>query len=613
MTSDNKATSDNATSDNKATSEKVTTSDNTKKTPTNKQDLRLLMRLLPFIAPYKKMVLGAALALIITAGVSLAMGQGIRLLVDQGFNSSDPHLLNQAMLILAVITFLMAAGTFTRFYLVSWLGERVSNDVRLAVFNHLLTLDPYYFEVNRSGEINARLTTDTTLLQSIIGSSISMALRNSLTFVGGLVMMLITNPKLALIVLASVPLVIFPMILYGRRIRKLSRLSQDRVADIGTYAGEIVQNIKIVQSFTREAEETKAFGKEVEKAFNVAKKRILQRSILIVVAMTLVFTGLSSMIWVGAQDVASGLITSGELAAFIFYALMVAMAVATISEVYGELQRAAGATERLLELLSEVADISAPEAATPLPNGPLALSFDKVSFNYPSRPDQAALENISFNVVAGETVAIVGPSGAGKSTLFELLQRFYDPKSGDINVAGRNIKQLKPQDLRSHLGLVPQQPTLFSADVAHNIRYGDPSASQEKVEQAAQKAYADEFIAKLPEGYASYLGEQGVRLSGGQKQRIAIARAMLKDPSILLLDEATSALDANSEHKVQAALQELMHGRTTLIIAHRLATVMHADRIMLFNEGKLEAQGTHEELIASSDLYKRLSQLQFNH
>jgi ATP-binding cassette subfamily B protein len=613
MTSDNKATSDNATSDNKATSEKVTTSDNTKKTHTNKQDLRLLMRLLPFIAPYKKMVLGAALALIITAGVSLAMGQGIRLLVDQGFNSSDPHLLNQAMLILAVITFLMAAGTFTRFYLVSWLGERVSNDVRLAVFNHLLTLDPYYFEVNRSGEINARLTTDTTLLQSIIGSSISMALRNSLTFVGGLVMMLITNPKLALIVLASVPLVIFPMILYGRRIRKLSRLSQDRVADIGTYAGEIVQNIKIVQSFTREAEETKAFGKEVEKAFNVAKKRILQRSILIVVAMTLVFTGLSSMIWVGAQDVASGLITSGELAAFIFYALMVAMAVATISEVYGELQRAAGATERLLELLSEVADISAPEAATPLPNGPLALSFDKVSFNYPSRPDQAALENISFNVLAGETVAIVGPSGAGKSTLFELLQRFYDPKSGDINVAGRNIKQLKPQDLRSHLGLVPQQPTLFSADVAHNIRYGDPSASQEKVEQAAQKAYADEFIAKLPEGYASYLGEQGVRLSGGQKQRIAIARAMLKDPSILLLDEATSALDANSEHKVQAALQELMHGRTTLIIAHRLATVMHADRIMLFNEGKLEAQGTHEELIASSDLYKRLSQLQFNH
>ena len=589
------------------------TTDNSNKTPANKQDLRLLMRLLPFIRPYKKMVMGAALALIITACVSLALGQGIRLLVDQGFDSTDPSRLNQAMLVLAVITLLMAAGTFTRFYLVSWLGERVSNDVRLAVFNHLLTLDPYYFEMNRSGEINARLTTDTTLLQSIIGSSISMALRSSLTFVGGLVMMLITNPKLALIVLASVPLIIFPMIIYGRRVRKLSRQSQDRVADIGTYAGEIVQNIKIVQSFTHEAEETKAFGLEVEKAFNVAKKRILQRSILIVVAMTLVFTGLSSMIWVGAQDVASGHISSGELAAFIFYALMVAMAVATISEVYGELQRAAGATERLLELLAEQADISAPEGAVPLANGPLALSFDRVSFSYPSRPDQAALENISFNVSAGETVAIVGPSGAGKSTLFELLQRFYDPKNGNIKVSGHDIKQLKPQDLRSHLGLVPQQPTLFSADVTHNIRYGDPSATQAQVQQAAQKAYADEFIDRLPEGYSSYLGEQGVRLSGGQRQRIAIARAMLKNPSILLLDEATSALDANSEHKVQAALKELMDGRTTLIIAHRLATVMHADRIMVFNEGKLEAEGKHEDLIATSSLYKRLSELQFNH
>ena len=588
-------------------------SDQTSKTPKNKQDLRLLLRLLPFIAPYKSRVIGAALALIITAGVSLAMGQGIRLLIDQGFDSAEPSQLNQAMLVLAVITLLMALGTFTRFYLVSWLGERVSNDVRLAVFNHLLTLDPYYFEVNRSGEINARLTTDTTLLQSIIGSSISMALRNVLTFVGGLVMMLITNPKLALIVLASVPLIIFPMMLYGRRVRKLSRLSQDRVADIGTYAGEIVQNIKVVQSFTREKEETKAFGQEVEKAFNVAKKRILQRSILIVVAMTLVFTGLSSMIWVGAQDVANGHISSGELAAFVFYALLVAMAVATISEVYGELQRAAGATERLLELLAEEADIQAPKNPHQLNAGALALNFEKVSFSYPSRPDQIALDNISFNVAAGETVAIVGPSGAGKSTLFELLQRFYDPKNGTIEVAGNNIKQLKPQDLRSHLGLVPQQPTLFSADVAHNIRYGDPTATHEQVKQAAQKAYASDFIQRLPEGYSSYLGEQGVRLSGGQRQRIAIARAMLKNPSILLLDEATSALDANSEQQVQAALQSLMQGRTTLIIAHRLATIMHADRILVFNEGKLEAQGKHADLIISSPLYKSLSELQFNH
>ena len=590
-----------------------TSNDPTSTTQPDKKDLRLLMRLLPFITPYKKMVLGAAFALIITAGVSLALGQGIRLLIDQGFNSADPSQLNQAMMVLAVITFLMAAGTFTRFYLVSWLGERVSNDVRLAVFNHLLTLDPYYFEVNRSGEINARLTTDTTLLQSIIGSSISMALRSSLTFLGGLVMMLITNPKLALIVLSSVPLIIFPMILYGRKVRKLSRLSQDRVADIGTYAGEIVQNIKVVQSFTHEKEETKAFAQEVEKAFNVAKKRILQRSILIVVAMTLVFTGLSSMIWVGAQDVASGQISSGELAAFVFYALMVAMAVATISEVYGELQRAAGATERLLELLAEKAEIRIPKDPILLANGALSLRFDDVSFSYPSRPEQTALKHISFNVKAGETIAIVGPSGAGKSTLFELLQRFYDPKDGTIEVSGHDIKHLTPKDLRLHLGLVPQQPTLFSADVAHNIGYGDANASHEQIVSAAKNAYANEFIELLPQGYASYLGEQGVRLSGGQRQRVAIARAMLKNPSILLLDEATSALDANSEHKIQAALQKLMQGRTTLIIAHRLATVMHADRIMVFNEGQLEAQGTHAQLLLTSPLYKRLSELQFNH
>ena len=329
--------------------------------------------------------------------------------------------------------------------------------------------------------------------------------------------------------------------------------------------------------------------------------------------MILVFTGLSSMIWVGAQDVANGHISSGELAAFVFYALMVAMAVATISEVYGELQRAAGATERLLELLAEEADIQAPKNPHQLNAGALALSFEKVSFSYPSRPDQIALDNISFNVAAGETVAIVGPSGAGKSTLFELLQRFYDPKNGKIKVASHNIKQFKPQDLRSHLGLVPQQPTLFSADVAHNIRYGDPTATHEQVKQAAQKAYASDFIERLPEGYNSYLGEQGVRLSGGQRQRIAIARAMLKNPSILLLDEATSALDANSEHQVQAALQSLMQGRTTLIIAHRLATIMHADRILVFNEGKLEAQGKHADLIISSPLYKSLSELQFNH
>ena len=593
-------------SENSATSNKA-------KPSSEKAGMQLLMQLLPFIKPYRKMVFGAILALIFTAGVSLALGQGIRLLVDQGFDSADPALLNQAMVILASITVALAFGTFVRFYLVSWLGERVSNDIRLAVFKHLLTLHPHYFEENRSGEINARLTTDTTLLQSIIGSSISMALRNTLTFAGGLVMMLVTNLKLALIVLASVPLIVLPMMMYGRRVRSLSRQSQDTVAEVGTYAGEIVQNIKVVQGFTRETEEALAFSGEVEKAFNVAKKRILQRSLLIIIAMTLVFTGLSTMIWVGAQDVGSGLITSGELSAFVFYAIMVAMAVATISEVYGELQRAAGATERLMDLLSAQPDIAAPAAPANLPDGPLPLSFEGITFAYPSRPDQSALEDLSFTIEAGETVAIVGPSGAGKTTLFEMLQRFYDPQAGQIKVAGAAITDLSPQNLREHLGVVPQQPTLFSSDVWHNIRYGNPSASNAATQDAARQANAHDFIMRLPESYNSYLGEQGVRLSGGQRQRVAIARAMLKNPAILLLDEATSALDAESEAKVTAALQELMQGRTTLIIAHRLATVMHADRILLMEAGRIIAQGKHDELLKQSELYQRLCKLQFDH
>ena len=579
----------------------------------DKAGMQLLLQLLPFISPYRKMVFGAVIALIFTAGVSLALGQGIRILIDQGFSAADPALLNQAMLFLGVITLALAGGTFIRFYLVSWLGERVSNDIRMAVFKHLLTLHPHYFEENRSGEINARLTTDTTLLQSIIGSSISMALRNSLTFIGGLAMMLITNLKLALIVLASVPVIIVPMLMYGRRVRSLSRESQDTVAEVGTYAGEIVQNIKVVQGFTRESEETQAFGQEVEKAFTVAKRRILQRSLLIIVAMTLVFSGLSIMLWVGAKDVIQGVITAGELSAFVFYAILVAMAVATISEVYGELQRAAGATERLMDLLSSKPQIKAPAETQSLPNGALPLRFSDVSFAYPSRPNESALDKLDFTIAAGETVAIVGPSGAGKTTVFEMLQRFYDPQQGHISIADIPITELDPQHLRRHLGVVPQQSTLFSSDVWHNIRYGNPKASDDQVYLAAQQANAHTFIEALPAGYNSYLGEQGVRLSGGQRQRITIARAMLKNPSILLLDEATSALDAESEAKVTAALQALMQGRTTLIIAHRLATVMYADRILLMDKGKIIAQGKHETLLASSDLYQRLCKLQFDH
>jgi ATP-binding cassette subfamily B protein len=571
--------------------------------------LRLLLRLAPFIKPYKKVALIAGIALILSSIAFLLLGQGIKLFIDEGLYTLD----SKAMLTIFLVLLIMVISTFVRFYFVSWIGERVGNDVRLAVFKHLLTLHPHYFELNRSGEINARLTTDTTLLQSIFGFSISMALSSALLFLGGLTMMLITNLKLAFIVLISVPVILLPMLIYGRRLRFLSRQSQDRVADIGTYAGEIVQNIKVVQSFTREPEESKAFSIEVEKAFIAAKKRIMQSSLLIVAAMILVFTGLGAMIWTGGRDVTSGIITAGELAAFVFYAVMVARSVAIISEIYGQLQRAAGATERLIELLTEKSQIIAPINPKQLTKGPLSLSFKNISFSYPSRSGQFALEDVNFNINAGETVAIVGLSGAGKTTIFELLQRFYDPNKGSIEVDDINLVNLNPKDLRSSIGHVPQQPTLFSADVTHNIGYGDPMASENEIKQAANKAYALEFIDRLPDGFESYLGEQGVRLSGGQRQRIAIARAMLKDPSILLLDEATSALDASSEQKVQAALKELMQGRTTLIIAHRLATIMHADRILLIDQGRLIAEGSHRELLASSGLYKRLCELQFNH
>ena len=574
-----------------------------------KQDLRILLKLSSFIKPYKKIAMIAFIALIITSLSFLLFGQGIKLFIDEGIYT----LQNSQLIIIAVVLITLVIGTFFRFYFVSWIGERVSNDVRLAVFNHLLTLHPHYFEMNRSGEINARLTTDTTLLQSIFGFSISMALSSVLLFFGGLVMMLITNLKLALIVLITVPVILLPMAIYGRRLRALSRKSQDTVADIGTYAGEIVQNIKVVQSFTREPEESIAFKNEVEKAFSAAKRRIMQSSLLIAAAMILVFTGLGAMIWFGAKDVTNGDISAGELASFVFYAIMVARSVAVISEIYGQLQRAAGATERLLELLSEESQIKPPSQAIDLPGGPLSLNFKNVSFSYPSRPQEKALNEVSFKVDEGETVAIVGLSGSGKTTIFELIQRFYDPSNGSIEVGNVNIINLDPVNLRTNIGVVPQQPTLFSADVSHNISYGDPFANANQIKAAAKEAFALDFIEKLPDGFDSYLGEQGVRLSGGQRQRIAIARAILKDPSILLLDEATSALDANSEQKVQEALKRLMQGRTTLIIAHRLATIMHADRILLIDNGRLVGEGTHQNLLSSSELYKRLCELQFNH
>ncbi|MGK0440979.1 MAG: ATP-binding cassette subfamily B protein [Pseudohongiellaceae bacterium] len=566
-----------------------------------------------FIRPYTFMGVLALIALVATSTIVLSLGQGVKMVIDNGFIAGSEQQLKSALLVMIGMISLLAMGTFSRFYLMSWLGERVIADIRKAVFEKIVVLHPSYFEENRSGEITSRLITDTTLLQSIVGSSFSMALRSTLTLMGGIIMLLVTNVKLTLIVIACVPVVLVPMYVFGRRVRNLAASSQDAIAGIGTYAGEVIQNIKVVQSYGQEQAEQQAFGREVENAFAVAKRRIKQRSLLIAAAIFLVFSAISMMLWVGGSDVLSGRISGGELGAFVFYAVMVALSVATVAEVYGELQRAAGAATRLLELLQIESVIAAPlhpkslYAATAT-----TIEFCEVNFCYPSRPNNAALSKVNIEIQHGEIVAIVGPSGAGKTTLFDLLQRFYDPQQGNIKIHGANLKEVNLQDLRSTMGMVPQNPVLFSSDVFYNIRYGKPQAREEEVINAAKKAHAHDFIMQLPEGYKSFLGEQGVRLSGGQKQRIAIARAILKAPDILLLDEATSALDSESEHHVQAALNELMQQRTTLIIAHRLATVMHADKIVVMDKGKVATIGTHQQLITTNALYKRLCELQFD-
>jgi len=580
--------------------------------PATSKNFSVLRHLLRFLKPYLNRWLIAMVALVFTAGITLSVGQGLRILIDQGFATGSMAQLNRAVEFILVLAVLMAVGTFVRFYQVSWLGERVSADIRDAVFNHIVMLHPSYFEENRSGEIMSRLTTDTTLLQSIIGSSFSMALRSSITMVGALIMMFVTNIKLTGIVLASVPLVLMPILIYGRRVRALSRKSQDSVAEVGSYAGEVIQQIKTVQSYTHEEQEKAAFAEEVERAFRIARRRVQQRAILMAAVILLVFGALSAMVWVGGRDVLTGAMTGGELGAFVFYALLVAMGVGTISEVYGELQRAAGATERLIELLSVDNAILPPtEGAVDASMLEPQLTFTEVSFCYPSRPGHPALKDFNLVIPKGRVLALVGPSGAGKSTVFELLQRFYDPQQGSLTLGGVDFRQLDPRALRRQLAVVSQQPTLFSTDVINNIRYGSPGASDEEVFAAARAAYADEFIQRLPQGYQSYLGEQGVRLSGGQKQRIAIARAVLKNPRILMLDEATSALDTESEYKVQQALEKLMENRTTIIIAHRLSTILHADQIAVLDHGHLVALGSHQELLTTSPLYGRLAQLQF--
>ncbi|MDN2665544.1 ABC transporter ATP-binding protein/permease [Vibrio sp. 14N.309.X.WAT.E.F5] len=594
-----------------------TTQRSTQKAPEpkpEKKSLSILFELSKFIQPYKGRVIAALIALIFTASLTLSVGHGIRLLIDQGFSQQSLSDLGSAIQFIMVVVVLISIGTFFRFYLVSSVGERVSADIRLSVFNHVVTLHPSYFETNGSGDIMSRITTDTTLLQSIIGSSFSMAMRSALMCIGAIIMLFATNIKLTLIVLASVPFILIPILVYGRRVRALSRQSQDSMSDVGSYAAEAIEHIKTVQSYSREAQEKASFAIEVEKAYEIGRQRVKQRAILISGVIVIVFSAIAGMLWVGGSDVINGTMSAGDLAAFVFYAIMVASSLGTISEVMGELQRAAGATERLIEILQVESHIVAPvENPTPLDNVTPEVAFDDVTFCYPSRPDQPATSSLTLTAHEGKVLALVGPSGAGKTTLFELLQRFYDPQVGKVTLGGVELNQFDPNELRKQMALVPQQPALFSNDVFHNIRYGNPEATDEQVIEAAKKAHAHEFIQNLPEGYHSFLGERGVRLSGGQRQRIAIARAILKDPNILLLDEATSALDSESEHHVQQALEELMRGRTTIIIAHRLSTIKHADQIAVLDKGQLVDIGDHQSLINSCELYQRLVELQFKH
>jgi ATP-binding cassette, subfamily B, bacterial len=574
--------------------------------------LRTLARVGRFVRPYTRQVVYAAIALIVAAGAVLVIGQGLRFVIDRGFVAGSGAELDRALALLGGVIVVMAMATYTRFYFVSWLGERVTADLRRAVFDHLLRLPPAFFEVTRTGEVISRLTNDTTMLETVIGSSLSMAVRNFLLLVGGLVMLALTSAKLTVLVLAGVPLVVTPIILFGRRVRRLSRASQDRVGDVSAYVDEALHEIRTVQSYGHEPVDRARFGERIEDVFAAARRRIRQRALLVATVIVLAFGAVGIILWIGGHDVVAGRISPGELSAFVFYAVIVASAVGTISEVIGDVQRAAGATERLFELLSVEPSIRAPADPLALPSPASGtVTFDEVTFYYPSRPSTPALDRLSLSIEPGERLALVGPSGAGKTTVFQLLLRFYDPQSGAVRIDGVDITRADPAEVRRHLALVPQDPVIFSTSVLENVRYGRPEATENEVRAACEAAYATEFIERLPEGYASELGERGVRLSGGQRQRLAIARAILADRPILLLDEATSSLDAESERMVQHALERLMAGRTVLMIAHRLATVRNADRIAVLDRGRIVAIGPHDQLVRESPLYARLAALQF--
>jgi ATP-binding cassette subfamily B protein len=572
-----------------------------------------LKMVFPYIIPYKLQLAGAAIALLFAAATVLAMGAGLRFLIDEGFAEGDPVLLDRAVIVLVAVVVLLAGASYARFYLISWVGERVVADLRVAVFNHVIGLNLAFFETRSPGEILSRISTDTTLVQTVVGSSVSVALRNLLLFVGGMVLLIITSPKLTGLVLLVIPFVIVPIIILGRKVRTLSRYSQDRVADIGSHVEEILTGIRVVQAFSHEILDKIKFAKRVENAFDTAVERVRKRALLTAVVIAFIFGAVAVVLWIGGRDVLAGRISGGELSAFVFYAIVVAGSTGALSEVVGELQRAAGAMDRLNELLLVSSNIKIPSEPKELPEKVSgAIKFNGINFYYPSRPGQLALDDFTLEIKPGETVALVGPSGAGKSTVFQLLLRFYDPSSGDIKLDDVSLDQTDPRTVREQIGLVPQDGIIFSENVLENIRYGRPEASKVEIRSAAESANAIDFIEELPDGFETNLGEKGVQLSGGQRQRLAIARAILRDPAVLLLDEATSALDAESERFVQRALDSIMVGRTTLIIAHRLATVLSADRIIVMEKGRVIASGGHDQLLKSCPLYTRLANLQFD-
>ena len=578
--------------------------------PKSKQ-VGALRGLAPFLRPYRLMVGLALVALTMTAGISLLLPLAVRRVVD-GFNTGTTALLDKYFGAALAIAALLALGTGMRYYLVTHLGERVVADIRRTLFDRVLGMSPAFFERILTGEVLSRITTDTTLILSVIGSSVSVALRNVLMLIGGLVLLFLTSPKLTGLVLLVVPGIVVPIIVLGRRLRRLSRENQDWIASSSGSASEALSSVQTVQAFTHEGPTRADFAEVTEKAFDSARARIRTRAVMTVIVIFLVFAGIVGVLWIGARDVRSDVMSVGELIQFVIYAVLVAGAVGALSEIWGELQRAAGATERLVELLNVEDSVQDPARPVALPRPVRGeIAFQDVTFRYPARPETSALNGVSLHVKPGETVALVGPSGAGKTTILQLLMRFYDPQSGQITLDGIALPDLARADFRQHVALVPQDPVIFATSARENIRFGRPDASDAEVEAAAKAAAAHDFLSSLPQGYDSYLGERGVMLSGGQKQRVAIARAILRDAPILLLDEATSALDAESERLVQAAVEKLAEGRTTLVVAHRLATVKRADRIVVFDQGRIVAQGTHDQLVAEDGLYARLARLQF--